>query len=474
MKLFWRYFLIFFVAGVFTILYFLKTDMGHQNLGYFIENYLSKKTFNKIKVYSLNLENYPELIINLQVNNRAKITLTGKIDNYSIDMMYHLRGDSFTFNNFILKDKIDVKGKLTGTFDHLKVTGEGELFDGSVEYDFLNTPKTIQNLTLKMYKVKSAKVLNFLEEKPLLEGLADININFQHFSSYSKEGRVKIHINRAVTPELKEHVVMLNSTIDFKDIKYYYHGDITSERFGKIIFNNGIYHESKHIARLDYTGYFKGLSSLEKGVKSNYKGNLDLNGTLMYNSTYEDLIITGNTQQFKGNFSFFYRKNIIDFQLKKVSLSHLLNTLSYPIIFTSDIDGTMHVDVKDKIVIINTDLKNTHFVASKFSDTLYHEANINILSGTYNQSHFSAGYQNLKFSASLKIDNGKHYIELGETRIDILTGRINSKFEINMQGKEIFGEIYGSLRKPKFLIDKRKFIHFQTNKYISDWLGTNK
>ena len=472
MRSFFKYFFGFLIVLISLIFFFLKSDIGHQNLEYFIEDYLSKKTYNKIKISSLELGNYPYLVIALQINDTAKVTLKGEINNYNIDMTYHLIGDSFKFNNLHLKDKIDVQGELFGAFDSLEITGDGEIFEGEVSYKFTNIPQKIKDFTVQMKKVNSIKLLNFMEERELIAGFVDIDASFECFSKYSKQGQAEIHMDKATIPTIVEDIpFVLNSTINFQNVLYKYEGDISSD-IGTMVLKNGHYHEGTLIARGDYEIHLKDLEYFEKIAKYNYKGTLDISGSMHYDVDKEQFNIKGETKQFGGDLTYLYRDDSLDLILNKVSLERLLTSFSYPIIFTSSLNGTIKFNLKEKSAIINMDLKDTHFVKSVLSDILYRKAEIDILLGLYDKSYFSAGYQNNKLSFGLKIDDGKGSIELIDSSIDVLNSTIESKFGIKMQGQEVFGKIYGEVDDPKVWIDKEKLIQYQTDKHLGAWLGT--
>jgi len=474
MKNFWKYLLIFLLISILITLFLLKTDKGHQKLGNFIENYLSNKTYNKIKVHYFNLVKYPDITIELEVNDKARIILKGTISNYHINMYYHLRGDAFSFNNFHLEDSIDVQGNLQGTFDSINVTGEGSLFDGDIKYQFINTPQEIKSLELTMRSVESKKILTFLEEKPFLQGLADINASFKSFSDYSKEGQVAIYIPNTTINSLKTLPFLFKSTINFNKTENYYNAEILSKELGTILIKNGKYQQLKHVALADYTIKIKNSPYLKKITHIAYKGDLSLNGNFIYNSYNQSFLIKGNTKEFNGNIDFIYNKNALDIKLQQVSLESLLDKFSYPILFTSKINGTINANIEEKIIIVNTHLNETRFVDSDFTNKVHKKAKINMISNSYDQSRFSAGYQNNKISSLLRIDNGKEYIELSQTKIDLKNNKINSKFKINMQNQEYYGTIYGTLSKPKFIIDKRKFLQYKTDQYLSGWLQTKE
>ncbi len=474
MRTFRKYFLALLLLLSLTVAYFLEIESGHKVLGYFIEDYLSKYTYNKVRVDSLNLEKYPSIVIELQLNDTANITLKGELTNYYIDMSYHLRGESFHFNNFHLNDKIDVHGKLVGAFSSLKVTGEGNVFDGEVQYSFINTPHSVKKMSIEMNSVSIEKIFNFLEEKAFLNGLANINANFKSFSKYAKEGETKIYMPKARVSQLKEDIPFsLDSTINFEGVEYRYKAEITSP-MGMIVLKNGYYHDGKKIATGDYAIHLKDLGDLKKLLKHNYQGELDVNGTIVYDAVSELVEIRGYTRQFGGELSYLYKDEYLDMRLKRVSLKKILEQFSYPVFFVSNIDGRIQFNIKDKRVFINTDLRDTRFVQSKLTDMIYKKASIDILSEVYDKSSFLAGYQNSVLSSTLKIDNGYNHVYLTDTVFNVLNSKIDSKFAIKIEGEELLGKIYGTIDEVHVWVDKERFMEYQADKYLSDWLRTVK
>ena len=471
MRSFFKYFFWFLSSGTLVIFYFLNTPAGHQNLGYLVEDFLSKKTYNKIKVDSLNIEQYPYIEMQLQVNDTANVTLKGEVDKYNIDMYYHVVGDSFTFNDFHLEDKIDVEGDFSGAFSSLRVRGDGSAFEGGVNYSFTKIPTKIKEMNVVMKQVNSEKLLKFLKQEPHVTGLADVDAQFQTFSKYEKEGSAKIYMDKVfISKFVAEEPFVLNTTIDFKNIVYQYKGTLESDR-GRLVFKNGEYNKSTKVAQADYKLHLKELGDFEKLLKRKYKGSLDTQGSVIYDKGLE---IKGDTQKFGGELKYVYKKENIDLKLKALSLEKMLHQFSYPVIFSSNVYGEINYNMKDKIVLINTDLKETRFRKTKLTNMLYTASGINLLSEVYDKSSFSGGYQNSILSSLLKIDNGKSHIYLTHTKMDAISNKINSKFEVKMQGQEIYGDIYGTLQDPKVSVDMKKLLKYQMNKQLGSLFGTDK
>jgi hypothetical protein len=448
-----------------VIFYFINTKSGNKNLKYLIENYLSKETSNKIVVHLLDVDKYPYIIIELEINDKAEMILKGKITPYGINMKYHLKGDSFKFNNVYLKDKIDIRGKLWGSFSYLHIKGYGYIFGGEVKYSFINIPKKIKDFNITMKKVDIHEISYFLEKKSFISGLADIDANFNSFTMYGQEGIVKININKASLQQPKDINFALNSIIYFHDIEYRYTAKLNSN-IGKIILENGYYHIGKKVFNVDYKASFKDLSYFKKIFKQKYNGGFNSKGNIVYDTYSDQIMINGHTEQFGGLLEYIYKEDKLAVKLKAVPLESILKTFSYPILFSSKLYGSMNFNIKYKMFLANFHLKETHFIKSRLTDILYDKLGINMLADTYNESYFSSGYEKGIFSSTLKIDNGKDYIYFTDIKMNSLNNKIYSMFKIKIQGEEIYGKIHGSIAKPKVWIDRGKFFKYQIDKYI--------
>jgi len=467
MRIFWKYFLSLLTLLMLVIFYFISTKSGNKDLKYLIGNYLSKETSNKIVVHSLDLDKYPYIIIKLEINNRSKMILKGEITPYSTNMEYYLKGDSFKFDNVYLKDKIDIRGKLRGSFSYLYIKGDGYIFGGDIKYSLVNTPKKIEDFNITMKKVDIHEISYFLEKKSFINGLADINANFNSFTMHGQEGIAKIDIDKASFKQLKDIDFSLNSILYFHDIEYRYSAKLNSN-MGKITLENGYYHIGKKVFNMDYKVNLKELSYFEKIFKQQYSGGLNLKGNIVYDTYSDQMVINGYTKQFGGLLEYIYKYDRLSIKCKGVSLESILKTFSYPILFSSKVYGSMNFNIKYKMFLANFHLKETYFIKSRLTDILYDKLGINMLADSYNKSYFSSGYEKGIFSSTLKIDNGKDYIYFADIKINSLNNKISSMFKMKIQGEEMYGKIYGSIAEPKVWIDNKKFFKYQIDKSIKE------
>ena len=442
--------------------------MGKEEIKALIENHLSQKSNNIIIIHTLNLKKFPQITMNLNINKTANITLIGTINRNQMNMQYHLIGDSLKFNNLHLKEKIELRGSITGKFNALDVQGEGTIFGGTTNFNFIYSAKSIKDLNIQMKKIKSENILTLLDEKPFIQGRANIDAHFKLFSDYRKQGNATINMTQAHIPLLQSPTPFhLNTNIRFQNIEYDYNTTLSS-KIGMLTITQGNYHQSKKELYGKYTLHINDLSNFETLLKHRYKGDFNTKGNLVYNEHNQKLHINGSTKKFDGIIEYVLKNNTIDFKLTAVSLAKVLEQFSEASLISSKIYGTINYNIEEQIAIINTDLKETCFLKSTFSNLIQEKLNTNILSEEYNKSSFSGGYKDSILFSLLKIDNGNNYIYLTDTKLNLVTHNIDSKFEMLMGGTKIQGKIYDTVENPQVKINTKMFTIY--NEHLDSWL----
>ncbi len=473
MKVFWKYLLWLLSFLTIVVFYLLNTSLGHYTMAQTLSSFLSKKTNNDLKVSSLNINNYPKVSMNIKINNSATAFVEGVVNGKEIDMDYHLVGNSFKYNSINLEEKFDIKGNVLGLLSKPFIKGEGEVFEGEVAFSFIKISKTFKNLKIALRDVNSKKVLTYLKKRPLLRGKADINAYFKYFSKYKSDGEALVYMEKATMPSVSGDVVFsFKSKIKFKDMEYFYDIGIKSD-IGNMIVADGYYHKSKHEAKGNYALDLKELAYFEKFLKHKYRGSFQSEGEMKYYK--KELTVTGQSNKFKGLLKYKYAKEKLELNVYGVSLVKLLRFFSYPPLLSAKVYGSIDYHIKDKMVLINTKLKETRFRKTNMTDMIFNTTGIDMLKDTYNHSSFVGGYQNSILSSILKIDNGSNkHIYLTDTKMYSKTNAIKSKFEVKIAGEELSGGIYGTLENPRVSIDMQKLLKYQLNKRLGNWLGTDK
>ena len=455
------------------IYYFLGTALGHANVGYLVEGHYSKLLGNKIEILSLNVANYPVIIAEVKINETAQLSLKGNSDTENMDMQYYLRGESFKWNGHDdILHPINVKGSMKGKISELLVKGEGEIFYGKTSYSFIGKEHQVEGLEVAFNDISSKDLLTFLKYDLAIEGDVDVFLHFDYFSAFRKKGLAKIAMKKAKLPKILEEVdFILDGEIVYKDLLRDFFVDIHSD-IGKLNITKGYYNKSAVLMQAEYALHINELSDFEKFLGHPYHGKLNTVG----NAKYElgKLSLLGETATYGGILEYNYRNDSLELDFKGVSLEELLRQLSFPALLSSKVYGAASYEMKDEIILVNTKLKETRFRRTKMTDTFYELTDIDILKDVYDNSMFTAGYQDSILTSFLQIDNGVNHLYLRDTKMNAKTNGINADFEVAIDGQEFVGKIEGTLEDPKVNLDMSKLIKYQINKQMDEFFGTRK
>jgi len=472
MRILLKYFfwLLSFVSLV--LYYLLGTTLGHLNIGYLLENYLNKKSNNKLEVQRLDIEMYPYIEASLKINDHATLILKGEFNLNNSDMTYDLEGETFQWGRSIIPYPVDLRGTLKGDISYLKVEGAGSLFDGKTTYSFIRTPKRLENLKIDLNEVNATQLLTFLRYKTLLEGYMDIEMEFDYYTPYQKQGSSIVSMKKALIPEVSSEIPFsLDAKIIFDHLVHDFNADLYSD-VGKLRIANGHYNRSAALLTADYGLQIKELAYFEEFLKHKFIGVFNTAGSLKYEQ--DELVVNGDTTHLEGLVEYQYKKNQIEFNFQSVSLEKILQQLAFPALLSSRVYGTASYDLKNEIVLVNTELKKTRFRRTKMADMLYQYTGVDILKDEYNDSVFSAAYEDPVLTSYLRINNGRNHLYLNDTRMNAKTNGISSDFEVKLDGEEFFGEIYGTLENPQVNLDMSKLFKYQLNKKIENFFGQGK
>ena len=90
MSSFFKFFLLALVSILIGLYLFITTTAGKEYLRDIASERLSQKSGLEVEVESISLDQYPVILAKLNIEKKAKLTLTGFLTNSSLDMDYHL------------------------------------------------------------------------------------------------------------------------------------------------------------------------------------------------------------------------------------------------------------------------------------------------------------------------------------------------------------------------------------------------
>jgi len=444
--------------------YLLGTTLGHRTIGYFAEDYLSEQVENKIEVQALNLEKYPVIKAEVELNNQAIVHLEGELDFDSMDMQYHLKGDSFLWSQTQISSPVEFEGALKGEFTALEITGKGRAFDGNSTYRFIRTPERLEEIALDLMEVNATQILTFLDYRPFVEGRVSIRTAFEHYSSYKKSGTSHIYMENFYLDKLSTEIpFVVNAEIIFKDLMHEFSADLNSE-VANLKINKAHLNKSADLLTAGYKLRVEELTHFQDFLQHDFFGSFEANGTLKYDRDF--VFVEGQTESFEGVLTYNYKNKYLDLVLDEVSLEKVLKQLDFPALLSAKVSGVASYDIDSKIVLVDTKLKEARFRKTNLVQKVHEFTNVDILKDVYDDSLFTAAYQDSILTSFLQIDNGINHLYMPDITMNSLTNEVQSNFEVKLDGQEFFGEITGTLENPEVELDMEGLIKYHINKRI--------
>lgn len=449
--------LLFFSVGLF---YLLSTPLGNQNIYDYIDYRLSKKTDFDIKVKYINIDNYPQATIELIIEGKAHFVLKGYMDTTSMDMRYTLISDAI----YKVDDDINISGSIAGDYSELEITGEGKALDGNLSYSAIKFTDKAEDIKLKMRDINSTKLFVLLEQKSLISGLANIDIDFKLMQEDNIQGvlRYDIYDNNFSGIPIDFH-----TTVALSNMRHKFRANISSPSM-EINVTNGEYKQDKKIAHAHYVIDIEDLSKLESLLGYKYQGAFFARGEMRYD---RELNITGLSKSFGGLLDYIYIKDNLKVKLEDVSFVDFMSIFPYPKIISANATGEINYDFLKKRLSVNTELKNTKFLSSQLVSIIYQKSGVNMMKEVFDDSYLEASYQDSILLGDVEIANETSHVFITSVNMNSQKNTVNAYFDFDMQKQAFSGKIYGSLSEPKVNLDMQRLIKFQMKKQLDLIMG---
>ena len=464
MSTFLKYFISAFILLFITILYLLYTPLGNKNIYDYASYTLSKKSGLWVEVQSIELDQYPQIIVEMNIERKAKLTLTGYIDDASLDMDYTLTSECIASDVCKIDDNINILGHVKGPFFRLSIKGKGKALDGNVTYHFLKYTDKVEDLNIIMNDVNSSKLLTLLGQDALIKGKADVTVDFPLMNENTKQGSITYDVrdnNFSGIP------LNLHTKIDIINMKHTFIIDITSP-YLSLKLSKGHYDQEKKLADAFYILDIKDLSQLDTLLGYKYLGKFYAMGEIKYDKY---LRISGLSKSFGGMIDYLFEKDGLRVTLEAVSFMDLMALFSFPPMLTADATGEIYYNFIQETMVVNTRLQNAKVVHSKLINVIHKKSGVDLRRETFDNSILDATYHNGLLLGDVKLSNKQSHLFLTSILMDTNKNTINAYFDVHMQRQAFSGKVYGSIDDPKVNLDMQKLIQYQMNKQLDSMMG---
>jgi len=384
---FFKYLIYFLILLSLVLFYFLFTPLGQSNIYAFVSTKLSQKTDLNIQVTSINIEQYPQVHFIMNIENKAKLTLWGHLDDARIDMDYTLTSDCIATEMCKIDDKIKIKGHVSGPFTKLKIIGKGLALDGNVTYSALKYANKVENIHIDMHDVNSTKLFHLLGQDALITGKADASVKFSLMDKTQKKGFITYHVK---DKDYEGIALELTTTVSIDNDIHHFNIDINSTDLTLNI-TKGIYSQKKKNATAFYTLDIKDLSKLQQLLGYKYRGSIYARGEISYDKYFK---VTGLSKSFGGMTDFIFEKDGLKIKLENVLLENIMHLFPFPSMITATANGNIYYNFIQNTLVVNTKLKNAKFIHSKLVRVIRKKSGANMLNETFNNSTLDLTYHN--------------------------------------------------------------------------------
>lgn len=456
---FLKYFILISILISLTLSYLLYTSFGNQHIYHFAGYKLSQKSGLRIEVKSINIREYPEVIVEMNVERKAKLILTGELTHTQVDMDYLLTSECIASDVCKIDDNIDVKGHVNGPFSRLNIIGKGKALDGNVHYSVIKFPDKVEDLNLTMQDVNSSKLFTLMGQEALIKGKADVDVAFKVMDKNNKKG--------SITYDVKDNnfsgiPLNLHTKVQIDNMKQTFITDITSP-FLKLNISEGTYDQEKKLAKAFYILDIKDLSALETLLGYKYLGPFYAMGEISYDKY---ISIIGLSKSYGGMIDYIFEKDGLKVELIDVSFKDFMKLFPFPSIIDADTKGHIYYNFIQDTLVVNTTLKNAKFLPSNIVDTVYKKSGVKMRKETFDDCMLEATYHNNIIFGDMKLANQKSFFQLTNVKMDSEKDIINADFDFKMQRQEFTGKVFGSLNDPTVDLDIHKLIKYQMDKQL--------
>lgn len=464
MPTFFKYFIYTIVLIFIGLYYLLYTSSGNTYVYHFASHKLSKKTGLEVEVKSIDLDQYPDVVVEMNIEKKAKLILNGTITNNSVDMDYKLTSECIASDVCQIDDNIDIHGHINGPYSRIHVRGKGKVLDGNVTYNALKLTDKLEDLNLKMRDVNSTKLFTLMGYDALIKGKANVDVNFKLMEKDNNQGSITYDVrdnNFSGIP------LNLHTKVNIDGIKHTFLADITSS-YLKLNISNGHYDQDKKIAKAFYILDIKDLSHLETLLGYKYLGPFYAMGEITFDKY---LSISGLSKSYGGMLDYLFEKDGLHVKLETVSFMDFMKIFPYPPMIEADTTGDIYYNFIQKTLVINTKLTNAKVVHTELVNVIREKSGVHLQEETFDNSTLDTSYHNGILVGDLKLANDNSHLFLTNTKIDTDENTINAYFDFKMQEQEFSGKVYGSIDDTDVNLDIQKLIKYQMGKQLDSMMG---
>jgi hypothetical protein len=448
--------LFFAVILLLSLSFLIFHDKGNEILKPYVSGYLKDKVKKNISIELQDLKidlNYVKF--SALLNNVITINAEGNLSLFfqELHLDYTLKSDNF-------KHKIDINGTITGTFNDMKIQGEGEgeTVKSHINYALNLKDDVIEKIKLKINKADIASFLQVLSQPAYAEGKVDIDIDIPTLTKLNNKGKVNIILNPSTLNEKvfkekfkidlpKEMIVTANIHSKVHAKAFELEGDISSNLATLKFFNTTYSINTKELLA-NYVLSIPRLSKVLFLTKKKLNAKLKIDGKVKLKKKKINLI--GTSKSLGGKTHFNYNGKSLNTFMENIEITKLLYLLNEKPYATGKLNANLKLnDLEQLAGTFELKTKN----AKTINHTLRKEFDLNFkkpIPFTLN----STGDIDLNVvnTQSIVQSNILTYTS-NNLKYNLTTSTLSSSYQLDIPKLSKFNTLVGKSLKGKLIID---------------------
>jgi len=472
-----------------AMLLFMFTEAGNRWMIPFINRSLTHNV-QGTKVELTHLRIYPSSLTAVaKVNDTFEVQLQGPVVWWEkqFDLTYSIGAKHLKTGETFIEKPVHIQGRIHGSMDSMKVSGEGEAFTSPIIYTLDIVDDKPQNIRLSVHDANLKEILMMVGEKPYAKGKLSADVDMPTFESGSVvetvpnlAGKISIKSQGEVDTKVVKNIFDINLGKRFA-----FDGSLVGEfrehnmiaksiwktDMGILKFSDLHYDINEAVLTGVYHLDIPELGKLEPLTQKRFRGDMVFDGKLVQK---EKLTITGHGEEFGGTVDFVLEDQMLNAHAKGVTVSKIMYMFVYPQVIEALSEATMVYNLSTGIGSMDATLDHARILPNHLTRLIKEFLDYDLAKEQYNNSKFLAQMSPEKIDFSLDASNKNSYIRIPQGVLYKQSEKIDMHVDINIDGKDLQATVTGTLDKPVVKLDTSKFLKQKINKNIGKLLGNDK
>ncbi|RXJ96076.1 hypothetical protein CRU94_05565 [Arcobacter sp. AHV-9/2010] len=466
--------IILFITSTLYIILFTKSG------NYLVANYIEKSFNKKQKDFTLKIDNlvidYDLLILKATLNDYSKIELNAMYSIFNKELIaeYFIDIEDLSIFNDLAKMKLKGDLKIVGDVVHnsdiTTIKGISNVAKSETNYELVLKDFKINDIYFDTKNAKIDELLAIVNQPIYTTGVLNLTSKLKSNSSDFFDGVIKVDIKNGKlnndiiekefkTPIKQDILYSLNSQSNLVKNDLNSTIDLLSN-LANINIKNLNFNIKESILKSDYNILIPDLSKLKDFTIIPLRGeNISLNGNIYKDlKDLKDLKVDGDSKILDGIFKLNLINNDISINLENANSKKLLYMLNQNEFFDSNINLDLKYNILNGNGNFASTLDNGHLVKNNFSKNIEKFANIDITKELYEIGTVKGEILIDKVISNIYLKSSKSIIESKSSILDFKNKKIDSKFDINLNGNKFVIFLEDDINNPNIKIDIKNLL----------------